>query len=253
MTTPATTFIEAVLDPGQPVPTPVVSGTSATERRFAVYRNNVVVSLIKALESAYPVIGTLVGAEFFRAMAGEFVRQYPPRTPLMMEFAMDFPEFLDSFEPVAHLPYLADVSRIERALRQSYHAADSTALTEGDLEDIDTANLADVHVELAPAFRLLASPWPVFSIWDDTTRGVRRNPPKESQAVAITRTHFDPAVRLLLPGEWRLLSHLMQNRTLGAAIAAAAQSHAGFALQDTLAWLLDTGTIIKLSAVGAYA
>jgi len=246
MTALAPDFIAAVLNPQQPIPATIASGTSSAERRFAVYRNNVIVSLIKALQADYPVINTLVGDEFFQAMAGEFVRKYPPQTPIMMDFASEFPTFLESFKPVATLPYLADVSRIERALRQSYHAADSTTLTPDGLNVIATAGLADAHIELAPSFHLLTSPWPVFSIWDDTIKGVRRNPPRNGQSVAITRKVYDPEPRLLLSGEWAFLASLMTGASLGTAMTKAAEVHDGFALEQTLVWLLDTSAITHI-------
>ncbi len=247
MTDLAPEFIAAVLDPHQPVPAPIASASPAADSRFAVYRNNVIASLSKALQTDYPVINTLVGAEFFQAMAGEFVRNHPPRTPMMMDFASEFPEFLESFEPVATLPYLADVSRIENALRQSYHAADSTGLTPDDLSALAPADLADAHVELAPSFRLLTSPWPVFSLWDDTTRGLRRDPPKTGQAVAITRKVHDPLPRLLVGGEWAFLASLMRGTSLGMALSAAVVVQPDYTLEHTLVWLLDSGAITRIS------
>ena len=42
---------------------------SEVEQRFAVYRNNVTVSLTEALAQRFPVIKRLVGEEFFAALA----------------------------------------------------------------------------------------------------------------------------------------------------------------------------------------
>ena len=53
-------------------------------RRFAVYRNNVMVSLIDALADTFPVVQQLVGEVFFRAMAGVFARQSPPRSSMVL-------------------------------------------------------------------------------------------------------------------------------------------------------------------------
>jgi hypothetical protein len=103
----------AILDPGAPTPAGLADGAGRpATRRFAVYRNNVVASLSEALEVAFPAIAKLVGNGFFRAMAGIFVRAHPPRSPLMMLYGAEFPDFLATFAPVAHLPYLADVARL---------------------------------------------------------------------------------------------------------------------------------------------
>ncbi len=73
-------FAEALTDPKREPP----AGTKGREgrpdaRRFAVYRNNVAVALIGAIEARYPVTRRLVGDAFFRAMARTFVARTKPR------------------------------------------------------------------------------------------------------------------------------------------------------------------------------
>src|SRR5215471_1982696 len=82
-------------------------------RRFAVYRNNVVAGLIETLKENYPAVHRIVGDEFFRAMAGQFAIAHPPRSPIMLSYGTNFPEFIDRFEQAETLPYLGDVARIE--------------------------------------------------------------------------------------------------------------------------------------------
>ncbi len=96
--------------------------------RFSVYRNNVMHSLTEALARRFPVIQRLLGAEFFRAMAKEFVREHPPQSPVLILWGGAFPGFVERFPPVAQLPYLADVARLELARGRAYHAADATPL-----------------------------------------------------------------------------------------------------------------------------
>ena len=61
-------------------------------RRFAVYRNNVAVGLIGALEARYPVSRRIAGDDLFRAMARAFVRAMKPRSPVMIAYGEEFPE-----------------------------------------------------------------------------------------------------------------------------------------------------------------
>ncbi len=61
-------FARALAD-GQPPP------FATPARRFAVYRNNVAVGLIRALEARFPVTRRLVGDAFFRGHGGRLRRR----------------------------------------------------------------------------------------------------------------------------------------------------------------------------------
>ena len=91
-------FAAALLDRSKPVPEGI---RSRPRRRFAVYRNNVHVSLIEALATRFPVCRALTGDEFFRAMARDFVTARPPRSPVLMTYGDDFGDFIDGFAPAA--------------------------------------------------------------------------------------------------------------------------------------------------------
>ena len=67
------------------------------KRRFSVYRNNVAVGLIGALEARYPVSRRIAGDDLFRAMARAFVRAMKPRSPVMIAYGEEFPEFAAAY------------------------------------------------------------------------------------------------------------------------------------------------------------
>ena len=63
-------FSDALLDAQHPRPTDVIGPAKGkkAEKRFAIYRNNVISGLTEALMAAYPTVLALVGEDFFRAM-----------------------------------------------------------------------------------------------------------------------------------------------------------------------------------------
>src|SRR5262249_26604143 len=125
----AAEFAAALLDPERATPA-LVAGPNgkAAAARYAVYRNNVTVSLINALAAVYPAVQRITGADFFRAMARLHVRATPPTSPLLFEYGRDFPDFIAQYEHARTMPWLADVARIERAWLDAYHAADAASL-----------------------------------------------------------------------------------------------------------------------------
>lgn len=99
-------------------------GGKPATRRFAVYRNNVAVSLVDALAAIYPTLQNLVGEEFFRAMAHAYVLHNLPTSPLLFTYGANFPAFIETFAPASALPFLPDVARVERAWLDAFHAED---------------------------------------------------------------------------------------------------------------------------------
>lgn len=139
-------------------------------RRFAVYRNNVVHSLSVALARRFPVIERLVGAECFAGLARLFIESHPPESPVLLRWGGAFPAFLAGCPPLAGLPYLADVARIELLRGQAYHAADALPVAPEALMAA-AADPARLRLGLHPSVALLASAHAVVSIWQANQPG----------------------------------------------------------------------------------
>lgn len=242
-----TEFRTALLDPSQSAPAGLVDpqGRPAT-KRFDVYRNNVAVSLTDALETAFPVIHKLLGTDFFRAMAGVYLRAHPPASPLMMFYGAEMPAFLQGFEPVSHLLYLPDVARLELALRQSYHAADSTAVAPDAIGALDPEALMQTRFTLAPALRVVTSDWPILALWQFNMAGGPK-PQMAAQDVLIFRPGFDPDMMLLPIGAAVFIAALRGGDRLGDAFELTTGAHPEFDLAATLGVLLQTSALTSLT------
>ena len=201
------------------------------------------VSLSDALEAAFPVIKALVGDEFFRALAGVALRQFPPRTPMMAEFGQDMPAFLETFPPVAHLPYLADVARIENAVRRAYHAKDVMALDADQLGQMDPETLGDAIFVLAPGVTLLRSKYPVGTVWKNNQTGAQQERPVAAEDVLISRPGFDPMLDILPTGALDFLLAMDGTATLATALDAAPD---GFDFAETLPLCLGRGVLVSM-------
>lgn len=237
------TFRDAILNADLPVPDDLQDAQGAPAgARFSVYRNNVVVSLSEALATGFPLVQKLLGEENFSRLAGLYVRAHPPASPLMMHFGQEFPAFLEEFQPLAHIGYLADCARLDLALRQSYHAADSTPLDPARLQG-DPESVMALKPGLAHATVVVSSKWPLFDIWRFNMVPDAPKPRAVAQDVLITRPEYDPAPHELPEGGAAWLDALKRGQTLAEASETAAAVNAGFDLARCLTLALETSAL----------
>jgi hypothetical protein len=218
------------------------------EERWAIYRNNVYVSLIDALADNFPTVVALVGREFFDGMAREYVGNRKPSSPSLLEYGGDFPQFIESFRAAQELPYLPDVSRLDRGWLASWSAADAQAMQLADLHCVAPDSLLDCAVEIHPAAKLVVSEWPIASIWHahQTTEPDLSQLHWQAERALITRPEAEVLVSSLSEDQARCAQALCSGRTIGVAADTALNDNPSFDIGATLGLLIDIGMIQRI-------
>ncbi|PKO31552.1 MAG: DUF2063 domain-containing protein [Betaproteobacteria bacterium HGW-Betaproteobacteria-9] len=239
------TWAQALFDPTHAVPNGLVTWNhSDPARRLAVYRNNVLVSLVDALAHTFPVTQELVGEDFFRAMAQVFVRAHPPRTRVLAHYGYELPEFIAQFPPAAGLPYLADVAQLEWQRLQALHAADAQPLDATSLSALlqDTDALPSLRWQLAPSLHGLRSPHAAVSIWAahqaDSGIALENVDVAQAECALVFRSGLDVMVLQTAPGMATLVECLLAHAPFGEAIDKAFVAEPAFDLSQALAVLI---------------
>ena len=239
-----------MLDPNISPPQGLNIRGQPAEGRFSVYRNNVVGGLCDVLAAGFPVLVRLLGADFFRAMAAVFIRQHPPNSPILMRYGSEMPIFLEHFQPVNRYPYLSDVARLELAIRNSYHAADSHPVAADILADVSAQAIEQASIELAPAVLQLRSCFPIRSIWVANTQDLPFSG-QSPEDVLVVRKEFDPEPLLHPRGGYEFILATQQGKSILEANSAATVASPSFDLQSFIGLLLSFNAItaIHLSAM----
>lgn len=245
----AACFAPGLMDPGRAAPGDVIATHGkGVVKRYNVYRNNVVVSLIDALAAVYPAVQRITGVDFFRAMARFHIRATPPASPLLFEYGRDFPAFIETYEYARDMPWLADTARIERAWLDAYHAADADALAAEALAAVPPEDLPTVRFVPHPAAAVVRSIYPAVSIFSmNRTEGpVTPLCSSEAEDALVTRPAHDVIVSRLPPGGAIFLARLLEGAPLAAAAADAFNQAAGFDLHANLAGMIEAGVFTRI-------
>ena len=240
----------ALLDPTSPTPAGLRAWNGSDPGvRFAVYRNNVVHSLVGVLADSFPVVQALVGSDFFGAMARIYLRTQPPTSPLMHHYGAGLPSWMASFGPATALPYLCDVARLEWARLCAFHAADAPPVTAQALTARLQAPeaLARTPLRLHPSVAVVCSAHPVVSLWqahqrDDAGRDQQLAALDlgQPEAALVFRDAADDAIVLpLRPADAELAAAIAGGQSLGAAQG----SHPQADLVQVLTPLLQHGLV----------
>jgi hypothetical protein len=250
-------FAVALADPAAAAPGGLTTARGAPdEKRFAVYRNNVVAGLGKALESRFPVTLRLVGEDFFRGMARAFIRQSRPQSPLLFEYGDDLADFIATFEAAASVPYLADVARLEAAWTRAYHAADAKPVEAHVLAGLSGERLAAARLEAHPSTTIVRSAWPIGSIWA-AHQGSDVSPVGHARAetVLVVRPEADVQIHVLPAKDVDFAAALLSGAALGTAAERGSAADASFDFGAALVGLIGLGAFagIILPRDGAYA
>lgn len=244
-------FADALLDPDQPCPAGLTTWNgSDPARRFAVYRNNVIVSLTDALADSFPVTQELVGEEFFRAMARLFACAHPPKSPVLALYGDTFPAFIERFPPAAGLPYLADVARLEFLRVRAYHAADLKPVPTAQFANAlaDESALPRLILALHPSVGVLESAAAVVSLWaaHQGVGDLAGVAPDLPESALVVRNGLDVEVIGVARGTGIFIESLLHGETLGRALESAQAVDPAFDPALPLGLLIQKGAITAL-------
>ena len=213
----------------------------------AVYRNNLREGFRKALALEFPVVEQLVGSDYFRQLALEFLAAHPSRSGDLYGIGAPFPAWLRERFAATEYAWFADVAALEWALEELRIAPAPAAATALDLAAVDPDRHADLRLRLHPAARLVTASVPAVDIWRAhqppmTLDSIDLAAGGERTLVRATPAGFE--FHRLGVGEHRLLETLARGGTLGTAVECALDAEPGLDLARALRRLFAAGAFI---------
>jgi len=247
-------FAQAILAPAGDATAFLTAGPADVADRLAIYRRAIFANYRNALRATYPVVERLVGPSPFVAAVDAFVRAHPSTCGDLNVYGDRFAAFLAIYPPAADLPYLPDVARLEWAIDETHRAAGPESTPDrvlASLSAVPADRLPGLHLRLAPHCRLVASDYPLLSIWranqPDHAGDNRVDPDARADALLVRRDAGAIGIERLDAAEFAWLAALADGATLAAAIAAAMAVGADFDLGSVLHAHIGASTIASIA------
>lgn len=218
--------------------------------RLDIYRNNLREGFIKALAIGFPVIEKLVGVEFFRRLALDFLIAHPSRSGDLHPIGAPFARFLQARFANTEYAYFADVAALEWAHQQVLIAADAQPIALDALAAVNPADYENLRFELHPAAALVRSAFPIIRIWQanqpDASADDQIDLAADGDNVLVLRAADWIELHSLPAGDFAALEALAAGASLGAALECALSADATFDLGIALRRFLSLGLLVRL-------
>ena len=214
-------------------------GVFSPAERLSIYRNNLRENFLKVLELEFPVIKKLVGDDFFRQTARQYLAHAPSRSGDLLHCGRQFPQFLREQFGNGDYAYLPDVAALEWAYQEAMIAADDTQVFDlAGLANIAPDDYDQLTLQPHPAMRLLRSPWPIVAIWNANQPGaavdIQIDVSRGGENALLTRPLRSTGIATVSPGAAAFLQATLERVALGAALASALNADPDFDLQSAL-------------------
>ena len=222
-------------------------------RRLKIYRNNVTSGFHSALAAGFPVLLRLVGADFFLQLAREYQDAHPSPSGNLHYAGSMLPRFLERKFSGTDYEYFGEVAALEWICQNVMIAGDCLPLDVLRLSSVEPETYPRLRFELSPAAGLMASRYPIFTIWSAN----RAESEPESidlasggEQVLICREGEGVMLYRLPRAEYECLAALRAARPLGRALEFAPAADSAFDLRATLARWVSLGVIVDFSILG---
>jgi hypothetical protein len=247
-------FMQGILSDDQTIILKICAQERLTPaEQLQIYKSSITGGLIKALSHSYPVCEKLVGADFFAALAREYLNLFPSQSFDLNQYGEHYALFIESFAPAAALPYLADVARLEWAWHKIYNAPSAPPFDFAKLAECYQQDSANIIFFLTPGSVLLVSEYPLAQIWEANqipdTDDIIELLPDQTFYYLVWRDGHDRRCDELSLREWQLLAWIETGLSLHEICEQAALEGYSEQIDSQFPPLLQKGWIAGFKAI----
>ncbi len=197
------------------------------EERLAIYRDGYPARVLEALEESYPAVANILGDGSFANLTRRYLATISLASCDLNNAGQRLPSYLAHDSLSENLAFLADLARLEWAVRCAFHAHDTqpisaTAFAAWNMNDWERAVFS-----FQPSAAVVSSPWPIYTLWqsrDDDRTAIDIDLRDRPQAVLVYRRGYDVDCKMIAAAQRRAFEILQAGTTLAEASAALAEA-----------------------------
>jgi hypothetical protein len=226
---------------------------SAAER-VGIYADSYFYRLLECLGEDFPATQSVLGTDNFAALVKGYLLEHPPIEPSILYAGLYLADFLNDHPLAERWPFIADLARLERAVLDVFHAADSPPLRIEALQTVPSEKWPALKLRTHPAVDIVHSEWRIADLLHSVEQGREWTDPKYKEAsVLVWRQNAFVNYRNLEPVERDALVIVAKGASFAAVcetMAAGAEEPNRVALIGRLMarWLAD-GIIMAADAM----
>ena len=170
---------------------------------FDLYRGAYRARLVAALRDNFTVLHRALGDAAFEDLAHAYIAAHPSRFRSIRWYGDMLPEFVAGHSTLVPHPALADLARMDWALRAAFDAPDSLSLTLNDLAGLPPEQWPQHRFATIDSLSIVELSWAVEPIW----RALNANADAETAAPEAS-SHALLVWRPALECQWRAIDAL---------------------------------------------
>ncbi len=198
-----------------------------------VYQFAYTARLTAALRDNFGLLPRVMGDEAFEALARAYIEAHPSRHPSIRWYGGQLVDFMMAREDLVPHPALADLARMEWALRTAFDASDAAPLTPAALAGVAAEDWPRLVFECHPGVQIVPLAWAVEPVWQalkdleadgvDAAEPALPEPQAHHHVLAAWRVGLDTRWRSVEPADEPLLAAMQAGQPFAALCALAAQ------------------------------
>lgn len=186
-----------------------------------IYRNTVWRGWIDNMTAQYPSVCGVLGDEWARAAAREYLLAHPPSSPVMLDVGEHYPTFLTQFEPARPWPWLADVAQCDWLWSRAHVAGDQATLgTDAWLDALSRPETSVLRIHASCHWHFSRAA-PIAQLWGiGRERRADTQPQWQPEGLLLTRPASEVMSCAIDAPEYAFLESIAGGNTLAQALQA---------------------------------